>query len=85
MAPPYGPGPGYAPPPPARGGSDKTQLFGILGIVFAFCCPLIGVLFGVLSMNEAKKYGNTNTLGLVAIVLAVVMTVIGIISRFAFS
>jgi hypothetical protein len=45
---------------------------------------LISVLFGVLSMNEAKKYGNANTLGVVAIVLAVVLTVLGIVGNLLF-
>jgi hypothetical protein len=72
----YPPG-AYAPPGPPR---NNTQLFGILGIVFAVvCCPLLGVLFGWLSMNEAKKTGSDDTLGKVGFWLGIAFTAIGIV------
>jgi hypothetical protein len=68
----------YAAPGPPR---NNTQLFGILGIVFAVvCCPLLGVLFGWLSMNEAKKTGSDETLGKVGFWLGIAFTAIGVVS-----
>jgi hypothetical protein len=79
----YPPSAGYPPAgayaaPPAR---NNTQLFGILGIVFAVvCCPLLGVLFGWLSMNEAKKTGSDDTLGKVGFWLGIAFTAIALVS-----
>ena len=65
----YPPPGAYAPAAPAK---NNTQLFGVLGIVFAVvCCPLLGVLFGWLSMNEAKKTGSDDTLGKVGFWLGI--------------
>lgn len=64
--------PAYAGGPAAPPAKNNTQLFGILGIVFAVvCCPLLGILFGWLSMNEAKKTGSDDTLGKVGFWLGI--------------
>jgi hypothetical protein len=78
--------PPMAPPPPpaaAPASNDKTTLFGVLGIVFAFCCGPLGIVFGVLSMNAAKKVGKPQTLGIVAIVLGVLSIIGGIVYQVA--
>jgi hypothetical protein len=63
----------YPPPAATPAGNDKTTLWGVLGIVIGLlCCPIIGVVFGILSINEAKKAGKPNTLGIIAIVASVV-------------
>ncbi|HCT81407.1 MAG TPA: hypothetical protein DGG94_18845 [Micromonosporaceae bacterium] len=59
--------------------NDKTTLWGVLGIVFGFCCWPLGVVFAVLSLQEAKKYGKQPTLAYVGFgvaALAVVLTII---------
>ena len=68
----------YAPPPAARG-NDRTQLWGILAIVFAFCCPIVGIVFAILQINEAKKFGKAPTLGYVAIGIAAFIILLNII------
>lgn len=72
--PPYG--------PPAAASNDKTTLWGWLGIVFGLCCPPLGAIFGVLSLNEAKKHGKKPTLAYVAFGLCALSIVLNII-RFA--
>jgi uncharacterized membrane protein len=75
--PPSYPTPPAGPTPPPR---NNTQVFGILGIVLAvLCCPLLGVLFGWLSMNEAKKTGSDQTLGKVAFWLGIALAILGLI------
>jgi putative Ca2+/H+ antiporter (TMEM165/GDT1 family) len=67
-------------PPPAAAGSDKTTLWGVLGIVLGLiCCPILGVVFGVLSMQEAKKAGKPNTLAIIAFVASAINVVFGIV------
>jgi hypothetical protein len=65
-----------APVPAAA--DDKTTLWGVLGIVGAFCCLPLGVVFAILSMNEAKKYGKQPTLAYVGLGLAALFLVINI-------
>jgi hypothetical protein len=74
----YPPQGGYTQPPggyaqqPER---NNTQLFGILAIVLAIvCCPLLGILFGWLSMKEAKKFGSDDILGKVGFWLGIAFT-----------
>ena len=40
------------PPQPAAPANDRTTLFGVLGIVGAFCCPVLGVvsIFAVIAV-----------------------------------
>jgi hypothetical protein len=71
--------PPYYGPPPAAPGNDKVTLWGVLGIVFAFCCWPLGIVFGVLSLLEARKVGKQPTLAYVAfgiIVLAFILNII---------
>jgi hypothetical protein len=64
------------PPPPmptAVPGKDRTNLFGWLGVVVGLCCcGVLGIIFGVLSVQNAKRFGQSPTLGYVAIVLSAV-------------
>jgi hypothetical protein len=71
--------PPYYSPPPAAAGNDKVTLWGVLGIVFAFCCWPLGVVFGILGLLEARKVGKQPTLAYVAfgiIVLALIVNII---------
>jgi hypothetical protein len=75
-------------PPGAVPANDKTQLWGILGIVTGLiCCPILGVVFGVLSLQESKKSGKPPTLAYAAfgasavgIVITVILNVAGVFS-----
>jgi hypothetical protein len=68
------------PPAAAPAGNDRTTLWGVLGIVFAFCCWPLGVVFAVLSMLDAKKAGKQPTLAYVGFGLAALSLVVGIIA-----
>jgi hypothetical protein len=70
----------YPPPAAAPAGSDRTTLWGVLGIVLGLvCCFILGIVFGALSIRDAKRYGKSPTLGYVAIALAVVNLVVSVI------
>ncbi len=58
--------------------SDRTTLFGVLGIVFAFCLWPAGLVFSILAMNAAGSAGKPKTLGIVGLVLTIVCGVISI-------
>ena len=66
------PPPGYPMPGPAATGKDRTSLFGWLGIVIGFfCCGIVGIVLGILSLRDAKRYGQSLVLGWVAIVIGI--------------
>jgi hypothetical protein len=74
--------PPYAqyPPPAATPGTDRSTLWGVLGIVVGLiCCGALGILFGALSIRDAKRFGKSPVLGWVAIVVSVVNIIVGII------
>lgn len=73
------PPPYYGQQPPAAAGNDKTTLWGVLGIVFAFCCAPLGIVFSILSLLEAKKVGKQPTLAYVGFGITAVFIVINII------
>jgi hypothetical protein len=67
------------PPSAAQPANDKTTLFGVLGIVFALCCPIVGIIFSALSLNAAKKAGKPQTLAIIGFVVAALSIIVGII------
>jgi hypothetical protein len=76
--PPGQPYPGYIPQPDGR---DHTTLYGVLSIVIAvICCAPLGILFGYLSIQEAKKHGKDQTLGKVGLWLSIVLTALWLIA-----
>lgn len=71
------------PPPSGRSepaGRDNTQVYGVLGIVLAVvCCGPLGILFGYLSMREARRVGKEDTLGKVGFWLGIAITALALI------
>ncbi|HEY8472543.1 MAG TPA: hypothetical protein VIL37_07895 [Natronosporangium sp.] len=54
------------------------MLWGWLGVIIGLiCCGVLGVIFGVLSLLDANKYGNTKVLGIVAIAAGLVNIIVG--------
>ncbi|MFV2111763.1 hypothetical protein ACFHW0_05390 [Micromonospora sp. LOL_025] len=69
----------YPPPPPApsAAGSDRTVLWGVLGIILGLlCCGILGIVFGYLSIRDAKRFGQSPVLGYLAIAFGV-LNIIG--------
>ena len=73
------PPPYYEQQPPAASGNDKVTLWGVLGIVFAFCCWPLGIVFAILGIVEARKVGKQPTLAYVAIGIIVLAFIVNII------
>lgn len=71
--------PPYYGPPAGAPGNDKVTLWGVLGIVFAFCCWPLGLVFAVLGLLEARKVGKPPTLAYVAFGIIAVVFVVNIV------
>jgi hypothetical protein len=54
------------------GGRDNTTLFGWIGIIGGVCCGILGLIFGTLSIMQARKWGRSPVLGWIAIAIAVI-------------
>ncbi len=76
--------PPYVPPAgetyqPVAGQSPPGQVFGILSIVFPFVgLSIIGLIFGIISMNQAAKVHASKTLGIVGTILSAIFTLLGL-------
>ncbi|WFE57949.1 DUF4190 domain-containing protein [Micromonospora sp. WMMD712] len=63
----------YPPPPAQAGGRDRTTLWGVLGIILGLlCCGILGIIFGYLSIRDARRYGQSPVLGYLAIAFGVI-------------
>ncbi|MGC4848347.1 DUF4190 domain-containing protein [Micromonospora sp. DT15] len=70
------------PPPPPAQGRDRTTLWGVLGIVLGLiCCGIFGIIFGYLSIRDARRYGQSPLLGYLAIAFGVINIIGGAILR----
>jgi hypothetical protein len=59
--------------------NDKVTLWGVLGIVFGFCCWPLGLVFSFLGLQEAKRVGKPPTLAYIGFGvagLAVILTIV---------
>ncbi|MEV1288509.1 hypothetical protein [Micromonospora sp. NPDC049679] len=69
------------PPPAAAPGNDRTTLWGVLGIVVGLLCGILGIVFGYLSIRDARRCGRSPVLGWVAIAVSVVNVVASAVLR----
>jgi heme/copper-type cytochrome/quinol oxidase subunit 1 len=60
-------------------GDDKVTLFGVVAIVAALCCPILGFALAVLSLMEAKRCNKPPTLAYVAFGLLVIGIIVNIV------
>jgi hypothetical protein len=58
---------------------DRTTLWGILGIIGAFCCWPLGLLFGILCYTESRRRGKQPTLAYVTFAILAIGLIFNII------
>ncbi len=80
-----------APPPPGGGtpygapqyggppAQDPGRTMGIVGLVLAIFCNLIGLVVSIIAFNKSKQAGFKNNIALAGIVVGAVLFVIGLI------
>jgi general stress protein CsbA len=59
------------------------MFWGLLGVVIGLiCCGILGVVFGILSIRDARRFGRSPVIGWVAIALSVINIVASLILNF---
>ena len=83
-----------APPPPGGGNpygapqyggppaQDPGRTMGIVGLVLAIFCNLIGLVVSVIAFNKSKQAGFKNNIALAGIIVGAVLFVVGLIVNF---
>jgi hypothetical protein len=71
---PYG-GPQYGGPP----AQDPGRTMGIVGLVLAIFCSLIGMVVSIIAYNKSKAAGFKNNIALAGIIVGAAFFVLGII------
>lgn len=55
---------------------DPGKTLGILSIVFAFLFSIVGLILGIVGLNQSKKAGYKNNTAIVGIILSAIMIVV---------
>lgn len=83
-----------APPPPGGGNpygapqyggppaQDPGRTMGIVGLVLAIFCNLIGLVVSIIAFNKSKQAGFKNNIALAGIIVGAVLFVVGLIVNF---
>jgi hypothetical protein len=71
----------YQPPtgPPAQ---DPGRTMGIVGLILAIFCSLIGLIVSAIAYNTSKKAGYQNNFALAGIIVGIVSLVLGVVINF---
>ncbi len=51
--------------------SEETNWFSVIAIIGAFFMPIVGIIFGILGMNQAKQTGKGRGLALAGLILSI--------------
>jgi len=59
--------------------NDRTTLWGVLGIIGAFCCWPLGLVFGILCLMEARKFNKPPTLAYITFAVLALGLILNIV------
>ncbi|HET9873394.1 MAG TPA: hypothetical protein VFP89_12480 [Propionibacteriaceae bacterium] len=66
-------------PTPQPAAADPGRTMGIVGLVLAIFCSLIGMIVSIIAFNKSKAAGYQNNIALAGIIVGAVLFVVGII------
>jgi hypothetical protein len=85
----------YDQPPPPSGGApygapqyggppaqDPGRTMGIVGLVLAIFCSLIGMVVSIIAYNKSKAAGFKNNIALAGIIVGAALFVVGLVLNF---
>ena len=62
----------YQAPPPGATGEDPGRTMGIVGLILAIFCNLIGLVVSIIAYNRSKNAGYKNNIALAGIIVGAV-------------
>jgi uncharacterized protein YacL len=72
----------YQPPPTGPPAQDPGRTMGIVGLILAIFCSLIGLIVSAIAYNTSKKAGYQNNIALAGIIVGIVSLVLGLVINF---
>ncbi len=72
-----------APYAPGPAGEDPGKTMGIVGLVLAIFCSLIGLIVSIIAYNKSKKAGFKNNIALAGIIVGIVSIVLAFVLRYS--
>jgi hypothetical protein len=70
-------------PPPGAAGQDPGRTMGIVGLILAIFCSLIGMVISIIAYQRSKQAGYQNNIALAGIIVGAVLFVLGLIINFS--
>jgi hypothetical protein len=68
--------------PPAPAPGDPGRTLGIVGLILAFFCSLIGLIISIIAYRQSQQAGYQNNIALAGIIVGAVSLAIGLILQF---
>lgn len=65
--------------PPGATGEDPGRTMGIVGLILAIFCNLIGMIVSIIAYNRSKSAGYKNNIALAGIIVGAVLLVLSVI------
>jgi len=68
--------------PPAPPPGDPGRTLGIVGLILAFFCSLIGLIISIIAYRQSQQAGYKNNIALAGIIVGAVSLAFGLILQF---
>jgi len=72
----------YQPPPAGAPAQDPGRTLGIVGLILAIFCNLIGMIISIIAYTRSKNAGYKNNIALAGIIVGAVLLVLSLILNF---
>ena len=72
----------YQPPPAGAPAQDPGRTLGIVGLILAIFCNLIGMIVSIIAYTRSKNAGYKNNIAMAGIIVGAVLLVLSLILNF---
>jgi heme/copper-type cytochrome/quinol oxidase subunit 1 len=72
----------YQAVPPQPAAQDPGRTLGIVGLILAFFCSLIGMIISIVAYRQSAQAGYKNNIALAGIIVGAVFLVLGLVLQF---
>ncbi len=68
--------------PPAPAPSDPGRTLGIVGLILAFFCSLVGLILSIIAYRQSQQAGFKNNIAMAGIIVGAASLALGLILQF---